>query len=113
VLGCRFKTQLVSVRLCCITPFLLCVKYNAIIELISEVVALSVQHMIFHLDSQLAMSQLNNVYCVHNPMLLQKYLQVRLLDRTSESITYVYIPRRFNEFIDSLSNTILNSQMSH
>ena len=55
------------------------VKYNTIIEIIVEAITLRTKHMNGHLDSQLALSQLNNDYHVHNPIFFHKYLHVRIL----------------------------------
>ena len=55
------------------------VKYNTIIEIIIEAITLHTKHMNGQLDLQLALSQLNYDYHVHDLILIQKYLQVRIL----------------------------------
>ena len=55
------------------------INYNTIIEIIVEVITLRTKYMNGYLDSQLALSQLNNNYHVHDPILLQEYLHVRIL----------------------------------
>ena len=52
-----------------------------IIELLVEAIRLGIQHLVAHLNFQLAVYQLNNVDHVCDPMILEKYLQVILLPR--------------------------------
>ena len=58
--------------------------YYAMIELLSNANSLGIQHLHVHLDSQLIVSQLNDIYRVHDPNLLKKYLWVKLLESNFE-----------------------------
>ena len=60
------------------------------------------------LDSQLVVSQLNGLYRIRDPTLLRRFLRVRLLERKFESITYIHVPRIFNQVADSYSNYVLD-----
>lgn len=45
------------------------VKYTAIINFLSEVISLDIDSLMVYLNSQLVVSQLNNVYQVRDPYL--------------------------------------------
>ena len=49
-------------------------KYSAITELLLAAMSYGIQHMVVHLDSQLAMLQLNGQYQVRDSSILRKYL---------------------------------------
>ena len=88
-------------------------EYTSIICLLSKSIHLHIHHLSILLDSQLFVLQLNNVYCVHDPCLFRKYLQVRLLSRHSDSITFTHIPRQFNQIVDNMDNLVLYWHLSH
>ena len=69
-------------------------EYSAVIELLAEAIALDIHALIFDLDSQLIVLQLNGHYFVRNPQILRLYLRVHLLERHFDYITYQHIPRR-------------------
>ena len=78
-------------------------EYSAIIELLLDAISHVVQRMVVHLDSQLAMLQLNNDYQVHDSSILRKYFRVKFLEKQFEFITYIHIPRSYNQLSDSLA----------
>jgi ribonuclease HI len=88
-------------------------EYTAIIGLLANSNHHHILHLSVLLDSQLVILQLNNVYRVRDPCLFRKYLQVRLLSRHFDFITFTHIPRQFNQITDNLSNIILNWHISH
>ena len=51
------------------------------IELLSESISFGIRSLIVRLDSELVVLQLNRVYTIRNPVLLQLFLRVRLLER--------------------------------
>jgi ribonuclease HI len=55
-------------------------EYSAIIELLRDALSLGISHLRVYLDTQLVVSQLNNVYWVHDPNLHRIFLRVRLLE---------------------------------
>ena len=67
-------------------------EYITVIGLLTEASHLHIHHLSVLLDSQLVVLQLNNVYRVRDPCLFHKYLQVRLLSRHFDSITFTHIP---------------------
>jgi ribonuclease HI len=88
-------------------------KYTVIIGLLVDANHHRICHLSILLDSQLVVLQLNNVYRVRDPCLFRKYLQVRLLSRHFDFITFTHIPRQFNHITDNLANIVLDWHISH
>jgi ribonuclease HI len=44
-------------------------EYNSVIELLRDALSLGISHLQVYLDARLVVSQLNGVYCVHDPTL--------------------------------------------
>ena len=65
------------------------------------------------LDSQLVVSQLNRAYHVRNYILLCHFLQVRLLERNFDFITFNHIPRNKILLTDAYVNYILGWHLTH
>jgi ribonuclease HI len=89
------------------------VEYTTIIGLLADAQHHRIRHLSIFLDSQLVVLQLNNVYRVRDPYLFHKYLQVRLLSRHFDSITFTHIPRQLNQIMDNLANIMLDWHISH
>ena len=88
-------------------------EYSAMIELLVNAISHGIVHLQVHLDSQLIVSQLNGSYQVRNPLLLRKYLKVRLLERYLEFISYDHIPRSYNHLSDAVANYVLDWHLYH
>ena len=88
------------------------VEYRAIIELLWDALSCGIQLEV-RLDSQLVVSQLNRAYQVRNPILLRQFMQVRLLERNFEFITFNHIPRNQNSLTDAYANYILDWHLTH
>jgi ribonuclease HI len=88
-------------------------EYTAVIGLLTDAQHHHIRHLSVFLDSQLVVLQLNNVYRVRDPCLFRKYLQVRLLIRHFDSITFSHIPRELNQITDEIANTVLDWHTSH
>jgi ribonuclease HI len=88
-------------------------EYTAIIGLLVEANHCHIHHLSILLYSQLVVLHLKNVSCVLDPFLFYKYLQVRLLSRHFDSITFTHIPRQFNQIVDTMANIILDWNISH
>ena len=65
--------------------------YSAVIELLQDAISHCVLSLEVHLDSQLVVSQLNGLYRIRDPTLLQRFLCVRLIERQFENITYIHV----------------------
>ena len=89
------------------------VEYSAVIELLHDAISHGVLSLEIRLDSQLVVSQLNGSYCIRDPTLLRIFLRVRLLERQFENITYIHVPRVFNQVVHSYSNYVLEWNLFH
>jgi ribonuclease HI len=88
-------------------------EYTTVIGLLADAQRHHIRHLSVFPDSQLVVLQLNNIYRVRDPCLFRKYLQVRLLSRHFDSITFTHIPRQLNQTIDEIANTVLDWHISH
>ena len=105
--------QVLSSRGVCLWPLSNNVAYNVVIELLCDALLHGVHSLEVCLDSQLVVSQLNGLYRIRDPILLRRFLRVRLLERQFESITYIHVPRNFNQVVDSYANYVLDWHLFH
>ena len=106
--------QLISSRGACLGPAINNVaEYRAVIELLWDSLSHGITQLEVRLDSQLVVSQLNRAYQVWNPILLRQFMQVRLLERNFEFITFNHIPRNQNSLTDAYANYILDWHLTH
>ena len=76
-------------------------EYRAVIKLLWDSFSRGITQLEVRLDSQLMVSQLNRAYQVWNPILLRQFIQVKLLERNFEFITFNHIPRNQNSLTDA------------
>ena len=88
-------------------------EYRAVIELLWDALSRGITQLEVRLDSQLVVSQLNRAYQVRNPTLLRQFMQIRLLERHFEVITFNHIPRNQNSLTDAYANYILDWHLTH
>ena len=88
-------------------------KYRDVIELLWDALSRGITQLEVHLDSQLVVSQLNRAYQVRNPILLRQFMQIRLLERHFEVITFNHIPRNQNSLTNAYANYILDWHLTH
>jgi ribonuclease HI len=88
-------------------------EYNAVLEFLHDALSLGISHLQVYLDDQLVVSQLNGIYRVYDPTLHQRFLRVRLLERSFDYITSIHVPRRLNQVTDTLANHILDWHIAH
>jgi ribonuclease HI len=88
-------------------------EYTVVIGLLDDAQHHRIHHLSIFLNSQLVILQLNNVYRFHDPCLFRKYLQVRILSRHFDSITFTHIPSQLNQITDNLANIVLDWHISH
>ena len=86
-------------------------EYSAVIELLSESISFGIQSLIVRLDSELVVLQLNRVYTIRNPVLLQLFLRVCLLEREFDYIEYQHIPRHLNTLADAVASSMINRHL--
>ena len=101
--------QLASSRGACVRPATNNVEeYSVDIELLWDVLSHGITQLEVRLDSQLVVSQLNGAYQVWTPIFLYQFLQVRLLERNFDFISFNHIPRNQNSLTDAYVNYILD-----
>jgi ribonuclease HI len=88
-------------------------QYSAIIELLTDAISFGIHHLIVHLDLQLVVQQLSNIYSIRSPTLLQVYLRIHLLESHFDYIEYQHIPRYLNTLTDALANYVLDRHLHH
>ena len=88
-------------------------EYSVVIKLLQDAISHGVLSLEVRLDSELVVSQLNGLYHVRDPTLLRRFLCVRLLERQFENITYIHIPRNYNQIVDSYANYVLYWHLFH
>eukprot|EP00253_Pinus_taeda_P021936 PITA_21936 len=86
-------------------------EFSAVIELLSESISFGIQNLIVNLDLELIVLQLNRVYAIRNPVLLQLFFRVCLLEREFDYIEYQHIPRYLNTLADAVASRILNRHL--
>ena len=79
-----------------------------IVPLLCDAISHGVLSLEVRLYSQLVVSQLNGSYHIRDPILLGRFLRVRLLEWQFENITYIHVPRIFNQVVDSYANYVLD-----
>ena len=88
-------------------------EYSAIIELLCDAISHGVLSLEVRLDSQLVVSYLNGLYHIRDPTLLRRFLRVRLLEWKFDNITYIHVPRIYNQVADSYANYALDWNLFH
>ena len=88
-------------------------EYRAIIELLWDALSRGIAQLEVRLDSQLVVSHINQAYQVQKPILLRQFMQVRLLERKFDFITFNHIPRNQNSLTDAYANYILDWHLTH
>ena len=106
--------QVLSSRGVCLRPSSNNVaEYSVIIELLRDAISHGVLSLEVRLDLELVVSQFNGLYHVRDPMLLRRFLHVRLLEWQFDNITYIHIPRNNNQVADSYANYVLDWNLFH
>ena len=88
-------------------------EYMTVIELLWDALSHGITRLEVRLDSQLVVSQLNGAYQVRNHTLLRQFLQVRLLERNFDYISFNKIPRNENTITDAYVNYTLDWHLTH
>jgi ribonuclease HI len=83
-------------------------EYSVVIELLRNSISHGIRSLEVHLDSHLVVCHLNGRYCVCDPTLLRRFLQLRLLEGQFDFITYYHIPRSFNHVSNAYANFFLD-----
>ena len=87
--------------------------YSVVIKLLWDSISHGVLSLEVRLDSQLIVSHMNGLYHVMDSTFLRIFLRVRLLEQQFDNITYIYVPRIFNQVADSYANYVLDWNLFH
>ena len=88
-------------------------EYSVVIKLLRDAISHGILFLEVRLDLQLVVSQLNGLYHIRDPTLLQRFLCVRLLERQFDNTTYINVPRIYNQVADSYANYMLHWNLFH
>lgn len=83
-------------------------EYMALIRALKETKKYKPKEIIFYLDSQLLVNQINGLYRAKNKSLLNLLQEVRKLSRGFSQVKFQYIPREENKLADKLANQAIN-----
>lgn len=85
-------------------------EYTAVLLAIKELHSLAEGQIsaIFHIDSQLVVSQLNGVYKVRNRNLWPIHQEITGIAENMDTVTFTHVPRELNNEADQMVNTILD-----
>jgi len=87
-------------------------EYTALIRALDLAPAHCTLHVVCHSDSELVVRQLNHIYRVKKPSLLELHRQVRHRESTFLSVEYVHVPREHPrlQIADDLSNRAIGTR---
>lgn len=83
-------------------------EYQAVIEALRAAKSLGGTHLEFHMDSELAVRQLNHIYKVKEPGLQQLFLEVKNLQTGFANVIFKHIHREENRSADKLVNEAID-----
>lgn len=85
-------------------------EYQALVMAVEEITSMErLDQIIFHLDSQLIVEQMNGRYKIKNPALIPLHSRVKeLLSKSKYNLAFIYIPREQNKRADKLVNQALD-----
>jgi len=83
-------------------------EYEGVIAALEEAAELGAPYVDFHLDSELVVRQLNNIYRAKNQRMQGLLLRVRNLEPNFKKITYTHVPREKNQLADKLVNEAID-----
>ena len=89
------------------------VEYSVVIDLLHDAISHGIRSLGVHLELELVVLQLNGMYHIRYPNLLQIFLRVRLLEWKFETIAYIHFPRNYNQVDDSYANYVLDWHLIH
>ena len=87
-------------------------EYRALAVTLLRAKALGFETVTVHMDSELIVRQLNGIYKVKDPKMLELYSEVRRLLREFSDWHVVHVPRSQNVRADELVNAVLDAHAS-
>jgi len=83
-------------------------EYKAVIAALKKAKELGGTELVFYMDSELAVKQLNREYKVKNKDLAPLFLEVYNLSLSFKKISFSHIRREFNQAADKLANEAMD-----
>ncbi len=83
-------------------------EYEAVIAALKIASELAAQELVFNLDSELVVRQLNNIYRVKNHRMQELMIRLRHLESKFKKIIYRHISREQNQLADELVNEAID-----
>jgi ribonuclease HI len=89
-------------------------EYEAVIAALKSAVALHVDEVVCHLDSELVVKQLTGEYTVKNAALRKLFNKVQELSRCFSKVSFINVPRTNIQIqkVDALVNGALDRELS-
>ncbi|MBU1160377.1 MAG: ribonuclease HI family protein [Patescibacteria group bacterium] len=84
-------------------------EYQAVLAGIKKALELKAKELIFYLDSELVVKQLNREYKVKNKDLASLFVQIYNVILDFKKVTFQHIPREMNKEADRLVNEAINT----
>jgi ribonuclease HI len=85
-------------------------EYRALAMTLRRAKELGFERVTVHMDSELIVRQLNGLYRVKDPKMLELYSEVRRLLREFSDWKAVHVPRSENKHADELVNAVLDAR---
>ncbi|MDQ6768137.1 MAG: ribonuclease HI family protein [Candidatus Eremiobacteraeota bacterium] len=85
-------------------------EYQALAMTLRRAKELGCEKVVVHMDSELIVRQLNGIYKVKDPKMLELYSEVRRLLREFSDWKAVHVPRSENRHADELVNAVLDAR---
>ena len=87
-------------------------EYRALALTLRKAQELGCERVVIHMDSELIVRQLNGLYKVKDPKMLELYSHVRALLRQFSDWKVHHVPRTQNQHADGLVNDVLDAHVA-
>lgn len=85
-------------------------EYSALILALAHSLKMGITQVECYLDSELVVKQLNGIYKVKEPKVLELYKKVTALVAKFSVVSFTHVPREQNAIADKLVNLILDAK---
>jgi len=83
-------------------------EYRAVIAALEKAKDLEAQELVFYLDSELVVKQLNGQYKVKNEGLVPLFVKIHNLKLNFKKISFSHVRREYNKEADALANKAMD-----
>ncbi|MBU0506032.1 MAG: ribonuclease HI family protein [bacterium] len=85
-------------------------EYEGLILALTELKKLEATNILLNADSELMIKQLNGIYRVKNPKILDLYIRAQKIIKDLRPISFVHVPRNENKKADLLANMAIDEK---